>query len=482
MCREGSRITVAGADQLRIIVALRKSFRYSTFDKYKPRFATETLMTWKLKTLAAALLAGLSVGASAMQAGDVTQLSLPNGMKFILVESHTIPNANMYTYWKVGSRNEVPGITGLSHFFEHMMFNGSKKFGPKQFDRTMEAAGGANNAYTNKDVTVYTDWFPASALPVIFDLESDRIGHLSIDPKMVESERGVVLSERSTGLENSNFRPLFEAVYAAAFTAHPYNIPTIGHESDIKAWTQQDLEQYFRTYYSPNNAVAVVVGDFKTADIRKQIETVFGSLPQRGLPPVVRTIEPEQKGERRVFVQKASATTPNLLIGFKAPRSNNEDYYALQMLKSILADGKTSRLYQALVDKGLATATGADYGRSFDPTLFGVYAVGATAVKPAQLEAALLAALDKVVKEGVTADELQKVKNQRLIDLYRQQETINGKAALLGDYEVFFGDYRKLFEAPADMKKVTPADIQRVAAKLFRQSQRTVGVLAAVEE
>jgi predicted Zn-dependent peptidase len=155
---------------------------------------------------------------------------------------------------------------------------------------------------------------------------------------------------------------LFEAVYAAAL-AHPYNIPTIGHESDIKAWTQQDLEQYFRTYYSPNNAVAVVVGDFKTAEIRQQIESVFGSLPGALCHRLSAQLSRSKRGAAYSY-KKASATTPNLLIGFKAPRSNNEDYYALQLLKSILADGKTSRLYQALVDKGLATGAGADYGRS----------------------------------------------------------------------------------------------------------------------
>ena len=144
-------------------------------------------------------------GISQNKASDVQSFTLSNGMKILVLEDNSIPNANMYLFWKVGSRNEYPGITGLSHFFEHMMFNGSKKYGPKMFDRTMEAAGGSNNAYTTENLTVYTDWFPISALETIFDLEADRIGHLELDPKMVESERGVVLSERSTGLENSNF-------------------------------------------------------------------------------------------------------------------------------------------------------------------------------------------------------------------------------------------------------------------------------------
>ena len=169
-------------------------------------------MKWKTLFALSACWLVLSPPASALTASDVNTFTLPNGMKFLVLESKNIPNANMYTYWKVGSRNEVPGITGLAHFFEHMMFNGSKKYGPKQFDKTMEANGGANNAYTTNDITAYTNWFPAVALPVIFDLESDRIAHLSIDAKVVESERGVVLSERSTGLENSNLRALWGEV------------------------------------------------------------------------------------------------------------------------------------------------------------------------------------------------------------------------------------------------------------------------------
>src|SRR4026208_2307147 len=168
------------------------------------------------------LLAGLSVQAQ-LKPEDVKTFTLKNGMKFLVVEDNSIPNANMYLFYKVGSRNEYQGITGLSHFFEHMMFNGAKKFGPKEFDRTMEFNGGANNAYTTENVTVYTNWFPSSATEHIFDLEADRISSLSIDPKMVESERGVVLSERSTGLENSPWNHLFQSLSATAFQEHPYH-------------------------------------------------------------------------------------------------------------------------------------------------------------------------------------------------------------------------------------------------------------------
>lgn len=437
-------------------------------------------MKWKV--LAAGIMLGAASLAQAASTADAQSFTLPNGMKFIVLESRAIPNANMYTFWKVGSRNEQPGTTGLSHFFEHMMFNGSKKYGPKMFDRTMEANGGSNNAYTSNDVTVYQDWFPASSLETIFSLESDRIGHLSIDPKLVESERGVVLSERSTGLENSNIRLLAQEVSGVAFQAHPYSWPVIGHESDIKAWTLADLNNYFKTYYAPNNAVAVIVGDVKVAEVKRLATKYFAAIPKRALPPAVRTVEPPQTGERRLFVTKASATSPNLLVAWKAPQANHPDYYALEVLQSILAEGKTSRLYQALVEQQLATSVGASGSDGFDPGLFYVYAVAAAKVPPAKLEQAVLAEVARVVKDGVTEEELQKVKNQKVVSLYRQLETINGKAQNIGWYETFFGDYRKLDQAPESFKKLTRADIQAVAAKYFVKSQRTIGVLAAKED
>ncbi|MCU6499924.1 insulinase family protein [Rugamonas sp. A1-17] len=437
-------------------------------------------MKWKV--LAASLMLGMAATAHAVTADEVHTFTLANGMKFIVLESHTIPNANMYTFWKVGSRNEAPGITGLSHFFEHMMFNGSRHYGPKMFDRTMEAKGGSNNAYTSNDLTVYQDWFPAASLETIFTLESDRIAHLTIDPKMVASERGVVLSERSTGLENSNIRALHEEVNGVAFQAHPYSWPVIGHESDIKAWTQEDLQRYFNTYYAPNNAVSVIVGDVKADEVKKLATKYFGGIPKRALPPAVRTVEPEQKGERRVFVAKESATSANLAIAYKVPAANSPDFYALEVLQSILGEGKTSRLYKALVEQQLATQVSASSMDGFDPGLLYLSAVATAKTPPAQLEQALLAEVDNLVKNGVTADELQKVKNQKLLNLYREQETINGKAQQLGNYEVFFGDYKKMFDAPAAYEKLTPADIQAVAAKYLKKSQRTVGVLAAKED
>ena len=436
-----------------------------------------------MRNLALALITSLMVlSVQATTEDDIQSFTLDNGMKILVLEDSSIPNANMYLFWKVGSRNEVPGITGISHFFEHMMFNGSAKYGPKMFYLTMEAAGGANNAYTSENVTVYTNWFPVGAMETIFDLEADRIAHLDIDSAMVESERGVVASERTTGLENSNWRVLQEELKGAAFRAHPYSWSVIGHESDIAAWSLQDLRQYHSTYYAPNNAVVVIAGDVKLAQVKALADQYFAPIPAKTPPREIRTVEPQQKGERRVFVKKASVSTPNVMLAYHIPETSHQDTYALDLLAAILGEGKSSRLYQALVNNQIALGVETYMPESFDPNLFYFYGVAAADINAAQLEQALLAEIAKVVTDGVTEAELEKVKNLRLMGFYRTLETINGKADTIGTYELFMGSYKKLFSAPEDYSKVTPEDIQRVARQYFTRANRTVGVLAAEEE
>ena len=413
---------------------------------------------------------------------DIQTFTLENGMKIIVLEDHSIPNANMYFFWKVGSRNEYPGITGISHFFEHMMFNGAKKYGPKEFDRTMEANGGANNAYTSENVTVYTDWFPSSALEVIFDLEADRIANLEFDDKMIESERGVILSERSTGLENYPLWQLWKLVQGTAFFAHPYSIPVIGYESDIKNWTKEDLQTYFATYYSPSNCVVVIVGSVSVESVKAFTKKYFEPISDGPPPRKIHTVEPEQDGERRVNVIR-DVPSPYVMLAYHVPQTNSEDYYALSLLESILSSGKTSRLYSSLVDqRQLAIEVSTDYSYAFDPYIFTIYGICGKDITPVHLEAAIIAELDKVIQDGVTKEELEKVKNQKLMEFYHTMETINGKANTIGTYELFFGDYKKLFSAPQDFAMVTADDVQKVAAKYFTKKNRTVGILMAKED
>ena len=437
-----------------------------------------------MKKLLSILLMGFCIPLLAQtKADDIKTFTLKNGMKFLVAEDNSIPNANMYLFYKVGSRNEHPGITGLSHFFEHMMFNGSKKYGPKTFDQTMEFNGGANNAYTTQNVTVYTDWFPVSAMETIFDLESDRIASLNIDPKMVESERGVVLSERSTALENSPWNMLSDAVNASAFQEHPYHWTVIGYETDIKNWTKEDLEKYFRTYYAPNNCVVVISGNVKVDEVKRLAEKYMASIPANATPKPVHLVEPPQTGERRVTIQK-QVPSPYLMIGYHTPEATNKDYYSLSILNAVLSSGNSSRLYSELVDKKqLANMVRSDFGESFDPNLFNIYAIAAKGVKEEDIESAIYSEIDKIKKDGITENELQKIKNQKLIEFYGQIETINGKSNNIGTYELFFGDYRKMFDAPAEYSKVTAEDVKRVASQYFNKSNRTVGILKSnVEE
>lgn len=411
------------------------------------------------------------------KADDVKTFTLKNGMKFLVLVDNSIPNANMYLFYKVGSRNEHPGITGLSHFFEHMMFNGAEKYGPKMFDQVMEFNGGANNAYTTQNVTVYTDWFPVSAMETIFDLEADRISSLSIDPKMVESERGVVLSERSTSLENSPWSLLSNALNASAFQEHPYHWTVIGYESDIKNWTKEDLEKYFKTYYAPNNCVVVVSGNVKVAEVKRLADKYMADIPASDPPKPVHLVEPAQSGERRVMVQK-EVPNPYLMIGYHTPEAKSKDFYALSILSSILTSGNSSRLYSELVDeKQLATSVFTDFSESFDPNLFMFYALTASGAKVTDLEEAIFEEIEKIKKDGIKDKELQKIKNQKLMEFYSQIETINGKSNNIGTYELFFGDYGKMFSAPAEYSKVSVDDVKRVANEYFKKSNRTIGIL-----
>lgn len=429
------------------------------------------------KILAALLIASSFQLLAQNKADDVKTFTLNNGMKFLVLEDASIPNANMYSFYKVGSRNEHPGITGLSHFFEHMMFNGAKKYGPKMFDRTMEFNGGSNNAYTTENLTVYTDWFPASALETMFDLESDRIANLSIDPKYVTSEREVVLSERRTGLENSPWRMLGEQVNAVAFLEHPYHWSVIGYEEDIKNWTKEDLENYYKTYYAPNNCTVVISGNVKLKDVKRLADKYMAKIPAQPSPPAVHLVEPPQTGERRITVQKA-VSAPYMMVAYHVPETKSKDYYALNLLSAILTNGKTSRLYQALVDeKQLATNVFSDYEDGFDPTLFKIYLSVSANKSTESVESTLYSQIDKIAKEGISDLELQKAKNQLLMRFYDAIATIDGKSNSLGTYEMFFNDYKKMFKAPEAYALVSKEDIKRVAQTYFKKSNRTVGVL-----
>ncbi len=402
---------------------------------------------------------------------------LKNGMKLLVEEDHSIPNAALYIFYRVGSRNERPGTTGISHFFEHMMFNGAKKYGPGAFDRTMENAGGANNAYTSNDVTVYHHRFPPSALETVFDLEADRIENLAFDPDKIESERGVVSSERRMSVDSSNAGILDEQLWAAAYIAHPYQWPVIGWMVDIQNWTVDDLKRHFEMGYSPSNATMVVVGDVNAADVIRLATQYIEPIAAHAPPPKVTTREPEQIGERRITVRKF-AQLPILMIAYHVPETCHPDYYALRVLQTILFAGQSSRMYHRLVDsEQLALSVRGSMQVALDPTLFIISAQPKTGVEPAAVENAIYAEFEKVKNGGVSEIELEKAKNILLAQFYRQMKTDNGRANAIGTYEVFFGDYRKLYEAAAEYERVSAGDVRRIARVYFAEKNRTVATL-----
>jgi zinc protease len=426
---------------------------------------------------AALVLPLAASGASLPGADQIVTKTLPNGLKLVVWPDKDIPNVAMYTFYRVGSRNERPGITGISHFFEHMMFNGTSTRAPGDFDRLMEASGGRNNAYTSSDVTVYQNWFPASATELVFDLEADRMRNLDFDPKKVESERGVVYSERRSSVDNDNFGTLLEQMQATAYVAHPYQIPTIGWPSDIEGWKVQDLKDYYTKYYAPNNAVMFLVGDVNPDAIFKLADRYFAGIKAQPAPEPVTTKEPEQLGERRIRIAR-EAQTPLLAMAWHAFPADDRETRVMEVLLSILGSGDSSRLHQRLVEKEQAAVeVGTSLDQGFDPGLAWVYAVVPPGGETAKAEKLIDEEIARMAKEGPTPAELAKARNQALASFWHGLETISGKAQALGTFEVFDGDYRKMFDAPAEYESITADDLKQAASKVLRADNRTVGVL-----
>lgn len=412
-------------------------------------------------------------------ADQVRAVTLANGMQLIIWPDRDIPNVALYNWVRVGSRNEVPGITGLAHFFEHMMFNGTSKRAQGEFDQVMEAEGGRNNAFTSEDVTVYQDWFPRSALEAVFELEADRLRNLAFDPKVVESERDVVHSERRLRVDDSHQGRLQEQVQATAFLAHTYGIPTVGWPSDILAWTIDDLKTFFATNYAPNNCTMILVGDIDPDSVIALARKYFEPIPKHEPPRPVRTIEPEQLGERRVAVN-ADAQTPLVQIAYHGISGSDPRRPALELLTRVLTDGDASRLHRSLVEEQkLAISADSYFMSGFDPGLVWFFLSLPAEGDAKQAEAAFTDQIERLIKDGVSKEELARARSQALADFWRGLATIDGKAEALGTYAVLQGGYQKLFDAPRAYEAVTQADLQKLATDLLRQTNRTVGVLTS---
>jgi zinc protease len=410
---------------------------------------------------------------------EIRSVTLENGLEIIVWPDHDIPNVALYYFVRAGGRNEYPGITGLSHFFEHMMFNGTEDLEPGEFDRIMEAAGGHNNAYTTNDITVYQDWFPRSALETVFELESERLQNLAFDPEAIESERGVIASERRTTVDNNNVSRLVEQVRATAYVAHPYQFPIIGWPSDIASWTQEDLESFYETYYAPNNVTMVVVGDVTPDEVFELAEDYLEDIPAQEPPADVRTVEPEQQGERRVVIE-TDAQTPMLHVAFHAGAAADPETLAMRLLLSILVYGDSARLHRLFVEEEqLAISLGAFPFEGFDPGLVYFYATLPPGGDLGLLEQHLFEELARVAEEGVSEAELEKARNIALAEFWGVMSTINGKAASLGEAAVFHGSYEKLFDFARDIEAVSGDSLNAIASSVFRRDNATIGMLYA---
>jgi zinc protease len=410
-------------------------------------------------------------------ADEVQSVTLANGMQVIVWPDRDIPNIALFNWVHVGSRNEVPGITGLAHFFEHMMFNGTATRPQGEFDRVLEANGARNNAFTSNDVTVDQDWLPRAALETVFEAEADRLRNLAFDPKVIESERGVVHSERRLRVEDSYAGRLQEQVQATAFLAHPYQIPTIGWPSDIASWRIEDLKSFFATYYAPNNCTLVLVGDIEPKSAIALARKYFEPIPAHEPPAPIRTQEPPQEGERRVNIE-ADAQTPLVQFAYHALAGADARQPALELLTRILTDGDASRLHRVLVEeKKLAISADSFIDRGFDPGLAWFVLTLPAGADTKAAEAVFDLEIQRLRDNGVTAQELARARSQALADFWRGMATIDGKAQALGQYAVLQGGYKTLFDAPRAYESVTAQDIRKLAADLLRPGNRTVGVL-----
>ncbi len=403
--------------------------------------------------------------------------TLANGLKVILVEDHSVPVVSRWTFYRTGARNERPGITGISHYIEHMMFNGAQKYGPKEFDRILESNGGYSNAFTSEDMTAYYEDFASGVLELSIDLDSDRMRSLAFDPALVVSELGVVREERRLSVDNNVDGLMEEELAALAYKAHPYGWGVIGWMSDLERITREDAVAYWKMHYAPNNAVLVIVGDFDTGKALELVRKYYGDIPSQEAPPPVRTVEPEQAGERRAELCRP-AEMPALMIGYHIPDVKSPDIYPLDVLEVVLSDGESSRLYKKLVrEMQIAAWVQSRSQWMIDPGLFVFHVKLKPAEATADAEKAIYDELDAIAANGIPPKELEKAKNKILTNFYRSMQTVNGKARKIGQYELLFGNFEKIYEVQERYKAVTIEDVRAVVEKYFKPTNRNVVTL-----
>jgi zinc protease len=421
-----------------------------------------------------------SIAPAEAQNFKVQEAALDNGLKVLLLEDHKSAVVTFQVWYRVGSRNEIDGRSGLAHFLEHMMFKGTKKMKPEEYSRIIAQNGGNSNAFTTQDHTVYFATMSRDKIGVEIELEADRMTNAVLDD--YESEKMVVMEERRLRTEDNPGAALGEIMGAVAYTVYPYRRPVIGWMSDILNLSGDDLRQFYKTYYAPNNAFIVVVGDFDAQQISAKIKQEFGKISRGAAAPKVTLEEPPQKGERRVALKK-EAELPLLSMYYHVPNLQDSDGFALDLLSVILASGRSSRLHQDLVyNKRIATGVDADYdGVSIGPAIFSFTAQ----VMPDKQQAEVESAIDKVVaqvrSEPVSDRELEKAKNQVEAAFVFGQDSIFGQALRIGQFESV-AKWQFINAYLPGIRAVTAADVLRVAKKYLDPDRRTVGTLVPTKE
>ncbi len=410
--------------------------------------------------------------------------TLDNGLQVLLRPSHRAPVASFWTFYRVGSRNEAPGHTGVSHWVEHMLFKGTPRFPRGEFDKAIARAGGVFNGMTGQDWTVYFETLPAERIDLALHVESDRMANAVFDPDETELERTVILSERE-GSENSEFYRLHEEVQATAFLVHSYRNPIIGWRSDLRTLTRDMLYAHYRTFYAANNAVIVVTGAFEPAAMLAQIEQHFGVIPPAPSPPAVTIEEPPQRAERRILLRGEEPTAYYLQV-FHAPPALHEDFFPFVVLDSVLggakgmgifgggANNRSNRLYRALVEQQLTVDVASSFGPTINPGLFTISATLAPDVEHQAVEAAIWAEIEAIQREGVTATEMEKAIKQTRAQFAYSSESVTYQAFWLGFSEIV-ASQEWLVTWSERLQAVTAADVQRVARTHLQRDRQTVG-------
>jgi zinc protease len=420
-----------------------------------------------------------------LTANDVLEFRLDNGLKVLLKPVHSAPVVSNWIWYRVGSRNELPGKTGISHWVEHMMFKGTPTFPKGSIMRLVNKNGGVLNGFTSHDYTAYFETLPADRLDLGLRIEADRLAHSSVEPDEVASERTVIISERE-GSENSPNFLLHEELAAIAYRAHPYGHQIVGWKEDLRRITRDDLWTHYQTYYGPHNAVLVVVGDIDARAVRARIEELFAPIPAGPPPPPVLAVEPEQTGERRVTVRQPG-TAQYFQAAFHVPDARHADNFPLMVLDAVLGGAspmtfgggstpthRSARLYKALVETELASRAGCGYNPSLDPGLFQFYATAREGRSLDELERAMWAVIRRIREEPVSAEELAKAQKQARAQFAYALESVSNQALWLGLTEMV-DSYTRFATFLDDLGAVSAADVQRVAQTYFVETNRTVG-------